>query len=381
MIRMQLALGIAAGGVAMALLAGGRALASRCGDQNPARCGLDAQTDPATLPGGTGGCTEASMATLPLFKGTGQCAPGETAVIYDLGTTFPDNGLSGDQAVVGETSFITLRAGTSAPCAQMLDTVDPKPCPDPQECPNSSTQPPGAIKVAVTGYMVGCWSKQDRNGCRDLRVYSGGSVCLHAQHELLGPGCTTAGSVDCANVSTEQIAFDEPGGSNRRLCPPVDPDTSCRGTRHKGEPGLRFRIGGFCSTNNCANPGTAPDIDPERTCKVAWGATNLGYDRPPGKGINQPGWYDWKTGSLKVDLSSPKPTCGDLGVCLGERTGQPWDLRIVAVPRPGQAAPCLGNPLCDAPGCFGGGATTTTAAPTTTTTESTTSTTETTTTL
>jgi hypothetical protein len=341
--------GVALVGIA---LAAAPALANRCGDQNPPHCGLDSQTEPPDpMLGGTGGCTEASLASVPVFKGTGACAPGETMVVYDLTQPFPDNGMAGDAAVVGSTSFVTLRAGANAPCAHMTDTVDPKPCPDPTLCPDPlSPQPEGAKRVAVTGYLVGCWTRPDPKGCRDLRVYTK-SVCLHAQHELLGPGCTAAGDVDCANVSTEQIAVNVPGGSNRRLCPSTDPATSCRGTRHAGEPGLRFRIGGFCSTNNCADPGVAPEVDATATCDVAWGATNLGYNRPPGKGINAPGWYDWKTGAFRVDLTSPKPTCGALGACLGERTGESWDLRVVAVPRPGQAVPCVGD-ACDAPGCF-----------------------------
>ncbi len=331
-------------------LAGAEARADRCGNQNPPRCGLDVQTDPLTLPGGTGGCTDASPATLPLFKGTGMCAPGDTAAIYDLGQAFPDNGVPADQGVVGTTSFMTIRAGPASPCAHMVDTVDPKPCPDPQECPGSSTQPEGALKVPVAGYIVGCWSPPDHQGCRTLALYTK-SFCLHAQHELLGSGCAQGpGGVDCANVSTEQIGVDVPGAKNRRLCPPTDPTTSCRGTHGNQGPGLRFWIGGVCATNNCAGPGTAPAVD-ANTCDVAWGATKLGYNHPADKGINQPGWYDWKTGAFKVDLSSPKPSCGALGDCLGVHAGQPWDLRLVAVPRAGQHPPCVGG-ACDAPACF-----------------------------
>src|SRR5207249_2478010 len=149
----------------------------------------------------------------------------------------------------------------------------------------------------------------------------------HLQDERLGPGCVVAGDgVDCPNISTEQVAIAVPGGSNHQLCPPTDPATSCRGTRPAGEPKIRFRIGGFCSTNNCANPGTAPEIDPDKTCVTSWGASTFGYDRPTGIGINQPGWYDWKTGSLKVDLSTGRPSCGDIQTCIGERTGERWDL-------------------------------------------------------
>jgi len=320
------------------------ASASRCGDQNPSLCGLDSQTDPPDpMLGGTGGCTEASLATLPMYRGTGQCRPGWTRVVYDLGEPFPSNGLPGDTAAAGTTSFLTLRAGDGSACSQMVDDVDPKPCADPQLCK-------GEAKVPVTGYIVACWSPPDRKGCRDVAVHTK-SMCLHAQHQLLGSGCTQDGDVDCPNVSTEQIGIAVPGAKNRRLCPPTDPSNSCRGTRFNGSPGLRVWIGGVCSTNNCANPGVAPVVDDEKTCKVQWGATKLGYNIPPGRGINEPGWYDWNTGAFKMDVSSPKPTCGDLGVCLGERTGEFWDFRVVAVPRPGQQLPCVGN-ACDPAGCF-----------------------------
>src|SRR4029077_11748811 len=85
--------------------------ANRCGSQNPPRCGLDTQTDPPTQPGYTGGGTEASLASLPLFKGTGHCEPGDTEVIYDLGQSFPDNGIPADHDVAGTNSFVIVRAG------------------------------------------------------------------------------------------------------------------------------------------------------------------------------------------------------------------------------------------------------------------------------
>jgi hypothetical protein len=335
--------------VGAALLGSAPARANRCGDQNPERCGLDTQTDPPTLPGGTGGCTEASMDRLPLYQGTRACPDGYTKVIYDLAQPFPDNGMPADQAPVGATSFVTLRAGASSPCAHMVDDVDPKPCPDPKLCPDpGSSQPEGARKVGLTGFIVGCWSPPDHEGCRTLAIYTK-SLCLHAQHELLGPGCGKADDIDCSQVSTEQIGMAVPGAKNRRLCPSPNPAASCRGL-HGSQPGLHFWIGGVCTTNNCSSPGQAPAVDGQ-TCKVSWGATKLGYNFPAGRGINEPGWYDWKTGAFKVDLSSPKPSCGALGRCLAERAAQPWDLRLVAVPRPGQNVPCVGD-ACDARGCF-----------------------------
>jgi hypothetical protein len=332
-------------GVAALTLLGGPARASRCGSQNPPRCGLDAQTNPPTLPGGTGGCTDANLAQTPM------CEPGDTMVIYDLGQTFPDNGIAADHEVAGTSSFVIIRAGDTSACAHMVDTVDPKPCPDPVLCPGVTTQPEGAVKVGITGYIVGCWSPPDHDGCRTLAIATK-AACLHVQHQFLGPGCMPGPKgEDCPNVTTEQIGIDVPGAKNRRLCGPTDPTTSCRGTHGNQGPGLRFWIGGVCSTNNCANPGTGPTVDPVNTCDTSWGATKLGYNTPPGHGLNQPGWYDWKTGAFKVDVSSPKPSCGPLGACLGVHAAQPWDLQLVAVPRPGQQVPCVGD-ACDAPGCF-----------------------------
>ena len=326
----------------MALLVGSPALANRCGDQNPPHCGVDSDGDPA------GACTDASMTQLPVFKHSGACRPGDTMVVYDVGAPFPDNGIPADAPVAGEKSFVIIHAGDASPCAHMVDTVPPLPCPDPALCPDpNAPQPAGAVKVPITGYIVGCWSKPDHKGCRDLALYTK-SVCLHLGHELLGPGCGMIDGIDCSQVSTEQVAIDVPGAKNRRLCPPSDPENSCRAI-HGTQPGVRFWIGGFCSTQNCAGPGTDhPAVDGD-TCKTSWGATMLGYNTPAGKGLNQPGWFDWKTGSFKVDVSSPKPTCGPLGRCLGEHTGELWDLQLVAVPRPGQPAICLGDgSACDA---------------------------------
>ncbi|HJQ84237.1 MAG TPA: hypothetical protein VKA21_09190 [Candidatus Binatia bacterium] len=357
MTHRQIALGITIAGLASVLVATRPAHASRCGEQNPPRCGLDSQTDPPDpLLGGTGGCTDASMVGLPMYRRTGACEPGDTAVIYDIGGPFPDNGVPFDQAnVAGKEAFLTIRAGDSSPCAHMVDTIDPKPCPEPGlGCPNASDpQPEGAVKVPLHGYAIGCWTPPDHNGCRTMALYTK-SVCLHAEHQLLGPGCVQKDGVDCPNVSVEQIAIDVPGTKARRVCPPPDPTNSCRATRGKVKPGnegMKIWFGALCATNNCANPGTTPEVDSAKTCEVQWGATKPGYNIAPYHGINEPGWYDWKTGAFKLDSSRGKPTCGDLGVCLGERTGEDWDLRIVATPRPGQPIPCLGNPLCDAPDC------------------------------
>lgn len=351
--RGSLVLALVVGG-ALAWSAFAPALASRCGDQNPPRCGLDSQTDPPDpMLGGTGGCTDASMVGLPLYNRTGACHPGDTMVIYDLGGPFPDNGVPADTAAIaGKEGFLTVRAGDDSACAHMVDTVDPKVCPDPVYCPDPlSPQPEGAIKVPLKGYAIGCWSPPDKYGCRTMAVYTK-SVCLHAEHQLLGPGCTQADGVDCPNVSVEQIAIDVPGSKARRLCPPPDPSNSCRAIRgRRGDPGMKVWFGALCTTNNCDNPGTAPEVG-AGTCEVQWGATKPGYNIPPSHFLNEPGWYDWKTGAFRMASTHGKPTCGALGQCLGERTDKEWDLVIVGVPRPGQPVPCLGNASCDAPGCF-----------------------------
>ena len=318
-------------------------------------CGLDSQTEPPNPAlGDAGGCTEASIPKLDLYKRSHQCRPGDDMVIYDLTEPFPDNGLPGDQSVAGATSYAVIRATADSPCAHMVDAVDPKPCPDPLLCPNTGApQPEGAVKVLVRGYIVGCWGQPKRNGCREVKFYNGGT-CIHIDHQLLGPGCTAAGAVDCSGVSTEQIALDMPGTADRLVCPPTDPTISCRATRPSGEEKFNLLYGGFCTTSNCENPGVAPVAMPEPgpTCVSQWGQTALGYDLPPGRGIDAPGWYDWKTGSFKVDITTRMATCGALGECLGRSAGRTeyWDLSVVAVPRPGEPVPCVGAG-CDAAGC------------------------------
>ncbi len=339
------------------LLAGRPAFAARCGgnSHNPLRCGLDTEANPGSR---MGACTEAwlqeSIAT-ELYRNTGMCRPGSTMVIYDLQQPFPDNGLAADQVHVGRKSFVTIRAGGNSACANMVDTVEPTPCtePNPQVCPNPPTPPPGTISVPITGWMVGCWTPIDHKGCREVK-FSTMSACIHAGHEFLGPGCTQAGDVDCPNVSVEQVAVNPSGTKNAHTCGPVDETVSCRATRSKPLPGrelFHLWFGAFCTTNNCEDPGVDPQVG-EGTCQVQWGATKPGFNIPPFEGVNEPGWYDWKTGSFRVADSSGKPECGALDACIGERTGEDWDLILVAVPRPGQPIPCIGSAACDPPGCF-----------------------------
>jgi hypothetical protein len=342
------------GAAALALLVGTPALAVRChsvpggGGIGP-HCGLDTQTEPPDPGfGDGGGCTEASIGKVPLFRKTHQCRPTETMVIYDISAPFPDNGVPGDHVAAGSTSYAILRASPGSPCVGMVDDVAPFPCANPADCP-------GEVEVPVGGYIIGCWSPPVRNGCRQVRFYSGGSACLHIAHQLLGPGCTSAPDLDCPNVSTEQIALDMPGTADRVVCGPTDPATSCRATSTSKQETFRLLFGGFCTTSNCANPGAAPVALPEPgpTCVSQWGQTALGYDLPPGRGIDAPGWYDWKTGAFKVDITTRMPTCGALGDCLGKGSVSTayWDLSVVAVPRPGQQLPCIGATGCDPGTC------------------------------
>ena len=354
--------GIAATALTLALtFSAGAALAVRChsrpgGGGFGAHCGLDAQTDPPELSlGDPNGCTDASLPTLNLYRRSHACRAGDTMVIYDLTTPFPNNGLPGDQSVVGATSYAIIRATETSACAHMVDTVPPLVCPDPLLCPGSSTQPEGSVKVKVRGYIVGCWSPTRPNGCRAVKFYTG-ATCLHLDHQLLGPGCGMADGVDCSTVSTEQVAIAMPGTADHLVCPPADPTNSCRATRPSGiREQFKLLYGGFCTTSNCENPGVAPTAVPEPgpTCVSQWGQTALGYDNPQGRGINAPGWYDWKTGSFKVDITTRMATCGALGDCLGRITAGRtayWDLSVVAVPRPGEPVPCIGD-SCNAPGC------------------------------
>jgi len=261
-----------------------------------------------------------------------QCDPRDTQVIYDLDHPFPADPNH-------PTSSVVIRANPVSPCANMTDTTPP--------LPDEAT---GALKVPINGIAVGCWSPPDKDGCRVVKFLNGGSMCMHIADERLGSGCTG----ECANVSTEQIAISTAGAAEHFVCPPRDEATSCRSQRSPGGHGReKFRLwfGGFCATNGCADPGGSPTPDDD-TCVAGWGATYLGYavgkSRPLG-----PGWYDWKSGAFKVDYRNGKTTCGTLGACLGEGNGNPWDLSIVATPRPGQIPPCLGGQsVCNPTACF-----------------------------
>src|SRR5205823_6699188 len=140
-------IGIALGAAIFGLVVGPRAFASRCGEQNPPRCGLD--SDPNPPDPAAGGCTETWLHQIPLYRGTGMCQPGYTPVIYDLSQPFPDNGLAADAELIGEKSFVTIKADEKSACANMVDTQAPYPCPNKLRCPNSSVQPPGSITAPI----------------------------------------------------------------------------------------------------------------------------------------------------------------------------------------------------------------------------------------
>ena len=244
----------------------------------------------------------------------GRCRADETPVIYRLDQTFPADGTT--------TSSLRIRATANAPC-------------------------PGLDKtVAVTGYVVGCWSAVDGLGCRTVRVVNNGTMCLHVAGEPLGAGCTE----ECANVSTEQIAISTAGAADRYVCAPNDPQVSCRSARPSGEEKFRLWIGGLCSTNGCEG-----DDPGDHTCTSEWGATLFGYSQGGSEVLSPPGWYDWKSGAFNLAVTDGKSTCGTLGKCLGKPGNRvPWTLTVVGTVDDGYQPPCLGDPSspCNASGCF-----------------------------
>jgi hypothetical protein len=243
-----------------------------------------------------------------------RCNADETPVIYRLDQTFPADGTT--------TSSLRIRATAAAPC-------------------------PGLDKtVAVTGYVVGCWSAMDTSGCRTVRVVNNGTMCLHVVGEPLGDGC----SEECAAVSTEQIAISSAGAADRYVCAPNDPAVSCRSARPSGEEKFRLWIGGLCSTNGCDG-----DVPRKDTCTSEWGATLFGYSDGGKETLSPPGWYDWQSGAFNLAVTDGKSTCGTLGKCLGRPGNRvPWTLTIVGTVADGYQPPCLGdasNP-CNPGACF-----------------------------
>lgn len=237
-----------------------------------------------------------------------------TPVIYDLDKPFPPD---------ATTSFVTLRASPRAPCVGMG---------------NGS----GAKTVAIRGgYVVGCWSTPDKNGCRTVKVLNDSSMCLDIESVPLGPGCGGA----CDTVETGQIALSNAGAADRLVCPPIDPALSCRSTRRAHEETFRLWIGGLCATAGC----DAGQVEPD-TCTSQWGATQWGYNRGSSRDLG-PGWYDWKSGAFKLGWVGRRNGCGPLGTCLGSKSF--WDQVIVGTPQAGSSPPCLGDPSnpCNGASC------------------------------
>jgi hypothetical protein len=293
---------VALGGIALALAPAAPVSAGRC------QSGLGGGLHCGACP------DEATIQNLAQTK----CQPGWLPVIYDLDKPFfADN----------STSNAIIRSTPNSLCPGLEKTVP------------------------MSGYIVGCWSPPNSDGCREFKIINNGTWCLEIGGGPLGADCPA-----CADVSTDQISIVNAGAADHKVCPPhnegMDPGDPqyCRARRSlvaKSEAKFRLWAGGFCSTNSCE--GDQPGAD---TCVSQWGATYFGYNRPPSNGL-PPGWFDWKTGSFKVVAGNGKATCGKLGECLGEGRTAPWTLTVVATPRPTQSLPCLRdstNP-CDPAGC------------------------------
>jgi hypothetical protein len=279
------------------------ARANRCSSgtlSGGAHCGCP---DPAEL---VARCNDVSEAGHP---------PGTwTAVVYDLDKTFPPD---------GTTSFVTVRAHPKSPCAAMGGGS-------------------GEKTVPITGgYVVGCWSEPDQNGCRTVHVLNDASMCLEIASTPFGPGCSTP---ECDAVETGQTAISNAGAADRFVCPPIDPATSCRSTRRQDEELFRLWVGGLCATNSCEAGQVGAN-----TCTSHWGATQWGYNRGHSKDLG-PGWYDWQSGAFKIGYVGRRNSCGTFADCLGKDR---WDQVLVGTPAAGYSPPCLGNEsgVCDAAGC------------------------------
>jgi len=256
------------------------------------------------------------------------CGPGEEKVIFDLKPSLDPNNPT-------ESSYVTIRSSGKSPCGAGFEQTE-----------------------SVDGYMIGCWSPPDNQGCRELHTPNNGYMCLRIKDDPLNcPG-------ECSSVRTGQIAISTAGAADRFICPPSDTST-CKSVRGNGtEERFRLWIGGFCSTNGCDINSTPDDstddfVDGD-TCSSEWGATLFGYSRTgrdSGGGNSPPGSYFWNTGTFDLEVIDGKSTCGTLGKCLGRPGNRnPWTLRVVGVPRPGSKMPCLpgnscspladGDPLC-----------------------------------
>ena len=195
-----------------------------------------------------------------------------------------------------------------------------------------------SVGFTSDSYVIGCWSPEDRNGCRSVFMLSNGSMCLHLAKAPLG-----CGGDGCSNLSVEQVAITNAGAAERMTCRPLDPTKSCDSARLSGEEGFRFIFGGFCSTENLDGAG-----DTDNACVAAWGAFGTFKSR---------GHYDWATGAFKIDMTRGRSTCGALRTCIGKGSKTLWKFTIVGVPDDrilDNIPPCLNDLTgeCQAVRCF-----------------------------
>jgi hypothetical protein len=241
------------------------------------------------------------------------CPPGTTKVVYDLDKPFPPDGTMSNSVI---------RTTAKSLCHGATKTVN------------------------MSGFVIGCWYPPDPvSGCRTVKVLNNGDMCLHLNDVALG-----CGPSQCQTLSVEQIAISNAGAGDRFICPPKDPNVSCRSQRIDGEEKFRLWIGGLCSSQQIENDSTT------NACVSHWGATYYGYGPVKQRGGNpEPGWYDWKSGAFKITAVAGRPQCGELSECIGQDNREaPWDQTIVGVPRPETPPPCLdGVAQCSsAAGCF-----------------------------
>ena len=255
-------------------------------------------------------CPSVNDAGLP------QCPPGWTKVVYRLDKPFP---------LDGTLSSAQMASTPASPCGGAGPTVG----------------------LTADSYVIGCWSPEDRRGCRKMKVLNNGTMCLHLAAASLG-----CGGPSCASLSTEQVVISNAGAADHQLCRPIDPTASCRSARPNGVEQFRLWVGGLCSTMDLGSSG-----DLSNACIAQWPATYLG-DGPAKSPGNPPlGDYDWGTGAFKLVEVAGRPQCGDLGTCLGSGKNALWTITLVGVPDdriPGNTPPCLDDPTgaCQAPGCF-----------------------------
>jgi len=234
------------------------------------------------------------------------CRPGWTPVVYDLDQPFPlDSAMS---------SF-TLTASNSTECRGLTKTLP------------------------FAGRIIGCWGPLENDGCRAFQTPFQGQ-CVSVPPFTLGDSC----SDKCKNVTTGLLGIGNAGNGAYRVCPPMDPEKSCRATNLAGDEQFRFQTGGLCVSSGCQDGEDVPGDD---ACQSGWGASYFGFRfRVP------PGHYDWKSGAFKVMLNQKRPTCGALADCLGRQAQ--WVFTMVGTPAPGQTLPCFSaaGDACNPGTCF-----------------------------